>query len=341
VANFRSVGWALLASFVALPVARAQSAADKATAEALFDDGKRLMEAKRFPEACAKLADSQRLDPATGTLLNLGLCYKSNGQTASAWSTYREAAAGARAAREDDREKLARDEATALEPLLTRLVIQVAPETASVPGVEIKRGGMAVPSGAWGVPTPVDPGPVVIDATAPGKKPLHLEALAQGEGQTTTVAVGALENAPAAALPPGPGPEGNAGAPPPADTGSKPGSTQRTLGYVVGGLGIVGLGVGAFYTLQTASKNESAKNICADPKGPCTKSEVSDHKQLVNEAKASQLNSFVGYGLGGVGLIAGAIIVLTAPSASSKAAAFQVTPVLGPGFAGLNVGGAL
>ena len=330
-----------MASFVALPVARAQSASDKATAEALFDDARRLMEAKRFPEACGKLADSQRLDPGTGTLLNLALCYKSNGQTASAWSTYREAASGARAAHEDDREKLARDEASALEALLTRLVVQVAPETASLPGVEIKRGGATVPSGAWGVPTPVDPGPQVLDATAPGKKPLHLEALTLGEGQTLTMTVGPLENAPDAVPAPS-GPVAVSGAPAPtgADTGGKPGATQRTIGYVVAGLGVVGVGV--VYTLQTSSKNQTAKGICPNyPAGTCTKGDVSDHKQAVLEAKASQLNSFVGYGLGGLGLIAGAVLVFTAPSANSKPAALQVTPVVTANVVGLNVSGAL
>ncbi|HWO09490.1 MAG TPA: hypothetical protein VNN80_08420, partial [Polyangiaceae bacterium] len=178
--------------------ARAQSASDKASAETLFDEGKRLMDAKQYAQACPKLADSQRLDPGVGTVLNLALCYKLNGQTASAWSTYREAAAQARAAHQDDREQLARDEAAALEKTLTRLTIEVSPAATAIAGLELKRDGAPVPSSLWGVPTPVDPGVRKVEATAPGKKPLVLEARAEGSGATAKIVIPPLEDAPAA-----------------------------------------------------------------------------------------------------------------------------------------------
>ena len=55
-------------------VARAQ--ADVATAEALFREGKRLMEQKSFAAACPKLKESFAQDEATGTLLALALCHQ-------------------------------------------------------------------------------------------------------------------------------------------------------------------------------------------------------------------------------------------------------------------------
>src|SRR5579883_1765226 len=73
--------------------AGAQDASNKAAAEALFRDGRALYDQGKYPQACAKFAESQRLDPAPGTLLNLGGCYEKNGQTASAWATFKEAMA--------------------------------------------------------------------------------------------------------------------------------------------------------------------------------------------------------------------------------------------------------
>src|SRR3977135_4425171 len=78
-------------------IAHAQSAENKAAAEAMFTEGRRLMDQGKYAEACKKLEGSQRLDPGAGTLLNLSACYEANGQTASAWATYKEAAVAAQA----------------------------------------------------------------------------------------------------------------------------------------------------------------------------------------------------------------------------------------------------
>src|SRR5882757_7808503 len=49
---------------------------DAVRAEALFDEGRRLMTAGDFTAACPKFASSQALDPAIGTALNLANCYE-------------------------------------------------------------------------------------------------------------------------------------------------------------------------------------------------------------------------------------------------------------------------
>jgi hypothetical protein len=58
-----------------LSAAGQTGASDKAAAEALFDQGVRLMKQNSFAEACPKLEESDRIDPAVGTLLYLGECY--------------------------------------------------------------------------------------------------------------------------------------------------------------------------------------------------------------------------------------------------------------------------
>src|SRR5882672_1040058 len=97
----------------------------RTAAESLFVEAKKLMDAGRFAEACPKFADSQRIDPGVGTLLNLALCYERQGKVASAWSTYRAAAAGARTAGQAERESMARQRASALEPRLSRLTVAI------------------------------------------------------------------------------------------------------------------------------------------------------------------------------------------------------------------------
>src|SRR5439155_23616159 len=77
--------------------AYAQGASHKAAAEALFEEGRKLMAEGKVESACPKFADSQQIDPSSATLLNLANCYEKQGRTASAWATYRQAASLANA----------------------------------------------------------------------------------------------------------------------------------------------------------------------------------------------------------------------------------------------------
>src|SRR5258705_13207662 len=87
--------------------ARAQSG-DSAVAQALFDQAKQLLADGRTAEACPKLEESQRLEPRSGTLINLARCYEQLGRLASAWSKYIEAATSAKASGNTEREAVAR-----------------------------------------------------------------------------------------------------------------------------------------------------------------------------------------------------------------------------------------
>src|SRR6185437_11777695 len=91
-----------------------QAGADVATAQALFDDGKRLMAAKDFAHACPKLVESQRLDPGGGTLFAIAICHEGEGKTATAWADYNVAGAEARRDGRRDREQAALEKAHAL-----------------------------------------------------------------------------------------------------------------------------------------------------------------------------------------------------------------------------------
>src|SRR5580704_7129436 len=97
-----ATGAGIAMAFVASSQVARADGANAPAAEALFAEGRRLVDAGDFANACPKFADSERLDPSVATLLNLGACYEKAGRTASAWATFREAISAAQAAKRDD-----------------------------------------------------------------------------------------------------------------------------------------------------------------------------------------------------------------------------------------------
>src|SRR5580698_3805183 len=73
-------------------------------ADKLFNDAKDLVLAGKYAEACPKLAESQRLDPALGTEFNLADCDEHVGRTATAWRLFVDVEHAARAAGKKERE---------------------------------------------------------------------------------------------------------------------------------------------------------------------------------------------------------------------------------------------
>jgi tetratricopeptide (TPR) repeat protein len=155
---------------------------DKALAESLFVEARALMAQGKYVEACPKLEASNRADPATGTLLNLAMCYEKVGKTATAWATYLQVAG----APQNDRAAYARQHADALLPTLSKLTIQVPNAPADA---HVTRDGIVVPSGGFGAAIPVDPGHHVIEATAAGRVRFHREIDVASGATTTTVIV--------------------------------------------------------------------------------------------------------------------------------------------------------
>lgn len=164
-----------------------------ALAETLFREGRRLMDQKRYSEACPKLVESHRIDPATGTLLALALCHEAEGKTASAWTEYTDAAARARTEGNKDREDVARKKAALLEPKLSRLTIRVSSQAAAIRGLVITTDGVSQPKEAWGMAVPIDPGSHVVEANAPGHKAVRFEIKVAPERDSREASIPALE----------------------------------------------------------------------------------------------------------------------------------------------------
>ena len=81
------LGIAMLAS-----PAFARAAEPPSAAQVAFDEGRRLEDSGDFPAAAARFEESERLEHALGTLLNLANCYERGGRLASAWRAFRRGA---------------------------------------------------------------------------------------------------------------------------------------------------------------------------------------------------------------------------------------------------------
>jgi hypothetical protein len=146
----------------------------------------------RCGEAIPKFAESQRLDPATGTLMNLATCHEAVGQLASAWLEFSTALVAARHAGRLDRVDFIEGRLTAIEPRLSRLTIEVEGAEA-IPGFSVELDGVRLGTAAYGVPTPIDPGTHRVVAAAPGRKPWSYEVTVQVEGAHPVVRVPRLQ----------------------------------------------------------------------------------------------------------------------------------------------------
>jgi hypothetical protein len=175
--------------------ARAQSGNDALLAEELYREARELMDQKRYEEACKKFAESNRLDPATGTLLNLASCHEALGRTATAWAEFGEALLAARRDQRPDRVQFAEERIRALEPKLSRLSV-VVPTEVRVDGLEVRIDGKVIGAAAWGVSAPTDPGLHRIEASAPGRKSWSAEVSVGAEADKKSISVPFLEEDP-------------------------------------------------------------------------------------------------------------------------------------------------
>ena len=276
-----------------------------AAAESLFQEARKLMDAKRFSEACPKLVASQKIAPAVGTLLNLADCYERGGQLASAWARFHEAIALAQRLGRADREKTAKERADKLEPRLIKLTIVTLER-----GIEVKLDGNVLDPAALGTAVPVDPGKHTIEASAKGKKAFTTTVDVSDRARSPSVEIPQLEAEPEAKS--GGGDGGSSGdTKPPIETGSN-GGTQRVAGIVVMGVGVVGLGIGTVFGLRTSSKWTEAMTHCTGI--DCDRTGV----QLAAEAKNSGTVSTIAFIAGGALLAGGAALFFTAPKAPSK-----------------------
>ncbi|HEX6764550.1 MAG TPA: PEGA domain-containing protein [Polyangiaceae bacterium] len=272
---------------------------DSASAEALFREGRALITSGDVAGACAKFRESNRLDPAVGTVFNIADCEEKLGHLAQAWTLFQEVVQ--RLPESDDRHAIAQRRAAALEPRLPHLRVRFA---AGVPaGTRVERDGVELGSASLGSSLPVDPGNHRLTVSAPGHETREFSvALNEGEEKSVDVSPG-----PAAASTS----SGGKSVPHPVDEPS--GSGQKTLGYVIGGIGIAGLVTGAVAGVLVLGQKSTVDANCDENKR-CNQEGL----DAAERGKTLGVVTTVALAGGAVGLGVGTYLVLSAGSSGAS-----------------------
>lgn len=307
------------------PVAAAspQPGAGSPIAEALFQQGRALLADGKTAEACDRFAQSQRIEPKLGTLLNLAACHEALGLVATAWAEFTSAATIARRDGQADREAFAREHVEALARRLSTVRVVVATPPA---GAALLVDGAAVP--LTDAPLPVDPGSHRIEVTAPGHTPWSTTFTVDRDASVREIHVPAL--AVVGAEPPPPSTAASASA-----TGEAADETSgddggipplAIVGFSIGGAGLL---LGSITGLVAIGQTSDIEDRCDG--GACSPAEQDDIDAANTMANVSNVSFALGLAGIGVGVVA-LLLDDDAPGSTSSRPAIE--PVIGLGAAG-------
>lgn len=310
-------------------------------ADTLFKQGRALLDAKKYDEACPKLAESQRLDPGAGTLLALSLCHEGQGKLASAHDELKQAAALGRKNGRNDLANAAEKRAAAMEPKLAKLVVRLPKGERD--RYDVMLDGTKLNGDRLETPFAVDPGEHKIEASAAGKLSKSYVVRLNAAG-VIEVVIDKLDDAAVAAPVPAPAPQKSQpslvlATEPPPEADAKPGSGQRALGVITMVAGTGALIAGGVFVAKGVSEKSAADRIC----NGVTQCNESAEQEGIARAKESTMVGAITGAAGAGALMIGAIIYFTAPSKSDSKeppkASARVVPVTSPNQLGLGFTG--
>jgi hypothetical protein len=315
--------------------AHAQNGADKAAADTLFSEGKKLIADGDTETACTKFEASLGKVRQLGAQIALASCYEKLGKTASAWGEFRAAASLAAKARDGQRKRFAEEHAAELEAKLSRLVIKVEPGY-RIDGLQVKRNGVELEAAELGTPVPVDPGDYTIEALAPGWVAWSTKVTVSMPG-VVDVVVPALGKAPIKVEEPAPP---AVSAPLPAATDDRR-HARRKLAYIVGGSGVAVVAVSLIFGGVASSKWSEAQDHCIDLE--CDQTGV----DLADSASTMGTISTATFLTGTAAVAAGAYLWFTSRGSErategapvADPTALRLVPTVGPSQTGLLLQG--
>lgn len=321
------VARALLAAIplAAMLVAGSASAQDReADAERLFREGQKLLEERRFGEACPKFEAAYSKDHSLGTLINLAFCHKEQGAIWYAWLEFREAEVKATELNRPDRRDFAKQRLSELEKQLPKVIID---NPQKMPLTDVLVEDRKVWEAERGAVFAAEVGQRRFIFKAKGKKNGALLINITKSDKVQHVTVPDMEDGSDEP----PKPESPVDAPKPeAPNPTEPsdGSLQRTIGWVAIGVGGVAAIVGSIEGISTLSSPCSGGKTCLPD----------DH----DSANSSATVADIAFVVAALGVVGGIALIFTAPAAptaqppaSAARSTITVTPRLGLGWASI------
>jgi serine/threonine-protein kinase len=321
-----------LIACLACPRANAQNA----SAEAMFDDGVKLMKEGKVGEACEAFETSNRIEARAGTLIRIGECREANHQLASAWSAYKDALTRVK---DPKKRKIATARVAELEPKLSYLTVTVTAK-ARLDGLEVTRDGKLVDPGLWNVAVPVDGGDFAIAASAPGHAPWKQAVSVPQDHGKISLAVPELAavaapplTAPAGAAPAASGSLAVTAREAPADQASTF-TTRRKVALAVFAVGVAATVGGVVLGTSANHGRDDAYALCPDPAVACT--QAARASSLIDSAHTRAYEADAAYAVGAAAAITAAVLWFTG---GPEHAQVGVAATAGAHGAGVSVSG--
>lgn len=297
----------------ALP-APERTGSDDVAATALFKEGRAFLKQGDVTRACETFERSRQLNTTVAVLLNLGLCYKRAGRTATSYSYYRRAEVLATLSG-DKRQNLAHEDASSLSKLRATLRLQLAEQPEGLDALDVRIDGVSQPMTTWSRPMYIDSGEHAVTVAAPEHGSWQgAVRIEDGNQHVLIVPMLAPVQAPRRLLvPDAPHPAAPQNTRAEVPTGGL--GTVEIVALATGGAGVISLGVGLLFGLFAINTAADANRYCTDPqRTPCDPPGVALRADAHAHATRSTVLSLVG----AAGIASGVTLWLVAPKSSAS-----------------------
>ena len=294
-----------LGSAAVAPPLFAQTPAELAKARTLYKQGLSLEAAGDWGGALAKFEEVGRVKLTPQVRFHIGRCKENLGRLTEALGDYRLAEYEAQQQNAKELGEITKSR-EALEARIPKVVIT---RGAGAESATIELDGVEMGQAQIGKEVSVDPGPHRIVAKLRGGQEFE-QTVEVAEGETKNVELVApddLQKSPEV-LPD----EGGEVTPPPDEVKFEK-TGPGALPWIIGGVGIVGLGAAGYFAMKRSDTDEELKQFC-NPQGVCPESK----RSLQDDGEQYALMTNIALGVGIVGIGVATVLFITGSGGSAE-----------------------